>query len=460
MLVAVLAIVVLAGMSGAILTTTLASNDEQDSATDQIRSIYLAESGLSHAISNLTAGNDTDIATADAPLDFSNGSYFVDLTDNADGTYTVVATGATRTATRTIEAILTPVGGGVFNNAVFAGNTSNDPGYTMTFGGCATQADDIQGDVYSGGNVEVTCDATITGDIEADGTITGDSGTEGATQPVPDLQSMDYANNNDFDVAAMFAADEFWSYDAAGGYAYQVRETNPAHIFRKNPTDRSSNVNSTVKDDYFLEDPYEPVTIDSGSTGADAYQITLTGVAGEAGTSSNNSVFYIDGNLWVHNYKTFSLKLMSDTGNGGTQVTFVVSGNIYFSDNVFYEDPDLDGIAFIAMEDSNVEDSGNIYFGDPEFGTLEYMDSYMYAENNFYDNNLDASASADVTIHGNMSAGNHVSINRDWEDQHSKLTTIWDPRIAEETIEMPGLPTSLVAPNGWAVASWREIANP
>lgn len=458
MLVAVLAIVVLTGMSGAILTMSLTSNSQQDAATEDVRASYLAETGISHALANLTAGNDNDIGSAAAPVAFSNGSYYADLTDNGDGTYTVVSVGNAPGSTRGIEAVLVPVGGGVFNNAIFAGNSSEDPLYTMDLGGCGIQADQIVGDIYSGGDIDVACDATITGEISATGVITGESGNEGETQPIPDLASMDYANNNDFDVAAMFTADEYWSYDSAGGYAYQLPSDNPGHIFRKNPTDRSSNTSSTVKDDYFLEDPFEPVQSDSGSTGANAYEITLSGTTGESGPDSNDSVFYIDGNLWIHNYRTYSFKLMSDTG--GSHVTFVVSGNIYFSDNVFYENGALDGIAFIALEDENVTDSGNIYFGDPEFGTLEYMDSYMYAENNFFDNNLDASGSADVTVNGVMSAGNHVAINRDYGSQHSKLTTIHDGRVANEIIAMPGLPTAVVAPDGFAVGSWREIATP
>ena len=66
----------------------------------------MAVSGLSHAISNLTAGDDADIGAIDAPLGFSNGSYFVDLTDNADGTYTAVATGTTQRGSRTIDLVL------------------------------------------------------------------------------------------------------------------------------------------------------------------------------------------------------------------------------------------------------------------------------------------------------------------------------------------------------------------
>ena len=86
-------------------------------------------------------------------------------------------------------------------------------------------------------------------------------------------------------------------------------------------------------------------------------------------------------------------------------------------------------------------DSGNIYFGDPVFGTLEQMHAFMYAENNFYDNNLTPTGSATVTVHGNMTAGNQVPINRDFGQQHSKLTVNFDDRISVGDLDMPGLPS-------------------
>jgi len=139
-------------------------------------------------------------------------------------------------------------------------------------------------------------------------------------------------------------------------------------------------------------------------------------------------------------------------------VTFVVKGNIYFSDNMFYMNKQKDGVAFIAITDDDVEDSGNIYFGDPVFGTLEHMDAFMYAENNFYDNNLSASGSAEVTVVGNMTAGNQVAINRDWGDQHSKLTIEFDDRISAGELDLPGLPGVNSASEGYVVVSWREVA--
>src|SRR5690606_32174287 len=97
---------------------------------------------------------------------------------------------------------------------------------------------------------------------------------------------------------------------------------------------------------------------------------------------------------------------------------------------------------FIAMKDPKVEDSGNVYFGDPVFGTLKQMNAFMYAENNFYDLNLDASGSAQVLLHGNMTAGNHVEIDRDYGPKHTKLTVDFDDRIATGQLEMPSLPSA------------------
>ncbi|MSR62501.1 MAG: hypothetical protein EXS08_08655 [Planctomycetes bacterium] len=252
----------------------------------------------------------------------------------------------------------------------------------------------------------------------------------------------------------------------AGGRAWQLPESNPAHIFRKNPNDRTNETSGTAKDDYFIEDPYEPVRNDSKSDGSDAYMISLAGVNGKPGTSSNHKVFYIDGNLWIHNYPTASFKFASEAG--GLQVTFVVKGNIYISDNIYYGDKAQDGVAFIAMKDAAVADSGNVYFGDPKFGTLERMYAFLYAENNFLDTNLSATGSAKVELFGNMTAGNQVKINRDFTTtvngkkviQHSKLTVDFDERIANGELKMPGLPKNTAdEANDFTILSWREVGS-
>jgi hypothetical protein len=272
---------------------------------------------------------------------------------------------------------------------------------------------------------------------------------------------MDYEHHNDVNVGAQFAngTARYQNSSSYGGSAYQLPETNPAHIFRKNPSDRATNINSTSKDDYFLEDVYEAINTSSRVDRTQGSHITISGVGGEPGANGNNLLYYIDGNLWIHNMNAYSFTLWNSTGTP-IHLTFVVKGNIYISDNIFYNQANQDGLAMIAMKDPSVSDSGNIYFGDPAFGTLEYMDAFMYAENNFYDNNLSASGSATVTVHGNMTAGNQVLINRDYGSQHSKLTVNFDPRIYNNTLTLPGLPTSTNGAGALAVVSWREVAAP
>ncbi len=458
MIVALIALVVLFGLAGAYLTLAAQVNDERDAAIDDLRALYVANSGVGHVVANLYADVTDDVGSHDQPIALQSGGFFADLVDNGDGTYTVTATGTVRRTSATVEAVVAPVSGGIYSNAVFAGNSDGDPNYTLDFGGVAGQADEITGDIYSGGNIELTGDATVDGTVRAYGAVTGTAGETNVSQPLPDLSALDYENTADVDVATLFQSATYKS-DNSGGYAWQLPESNPAHIFRKNASDRSWENGSTAKDDYYLEDPYEAVNSDAGMDGSNAFKITLAGTGSEPGSGGNQAVYFIDGNLWIHNMKTFSFKFYNNDVNG-TQITFVVKGNIYISDNLFYTDSDKDGVAFIAMKDDDVEDSGNVYFGDPEFGTLEYMQAFLYAENNFYDNNLDSAGSADVTLDGNMTAGNQVLINRDFGDEHSKLTVNFDNRIAEGMLDLPGLPPFSGTSSGWTVASWRRVARP
>ena len=458
LLIAVIAVIVLAGMTTAMLTVSTANHRENRAAVDRVQALYIAEAGLSRGIAFLEAGAPQAVFGAQgAPVPFADGGFWGTSTDNGDGTWTITSFGVSDGLERGIEAVLVGQVNSVYSNALFAGNRDADPTYTLDFGGCGAQADMIDGPVYSGNDIAVACEADITGKARANGIITGMSGVEGLSQPIPDIPAMNYPLNHDFDVASMFATATLGSTDG-GGTAYQLPEDSPAHIFRKNPDDRTGETTLTSKDDFFLEDPYEDVRVDPNQNGMDAYHITISGNGGEPGPNGNEKVYYIDGNLWIHNKKSYSFKVY--TNGEFSRVTFVVKGNIYFSDNIFYQNKQKDGVAFIAMQDETEKDSGNIYFGDPVYGTLEHMDSFMYAENNFYDNNLDKTGSAEVTVFGNMTAGNQVLINRDYEEHHSKLTVDWDQRILDSSISLPGLPTAWEGESAWKIGSWREIAVP
>jgi hypothetical protein len=457
--IALLVVVTMLGVSGAVLAVSMRGQSERVGVVADEQALYAARAGVAHAVVNLTAGDAGAIGDAAVPVSFGGGDYWATIKANADDTITVTSVGTARGRQHAVEAIVEAPIGGIYQNAIFAGNSTDDATYALKLGGLGVQADLIDGDIYSGQDVTLAGMADVTGTIRASGSITGADGETGSTQAIPDLAGMNYAATADIDVAQLFKTSTYKS-NAAGGSAWQLPEKSPAHIFRMNPSDRTTETASTPKNDYFLEDPYETVQVDSSKDGSNPYPVTLSGVAGEPGVTSDQKVFYIDGNLWLHNKKTYSLGL-TQKGGDGIQLTFVVSGNIYFSDSLYYEDAAKDGIAFIAMTDSKVKDSGNIYYGDPVFGTLKEMNAFMYAENNFYDLNLDHTGSQTVTLNGNMTAGNQVEIQHDWGTKHTKLTVNFDDRIATGELELPGLPSASGAdPGAYLVVAWRRVAVP
>ncbi len=450
MLMAIVLVVVIMVLGFSSVNAVSTAKTEHGGNQARMQRLYLAESGLDAAIADLRSGGTGALGTEAAPLQLGQGAFWTTCVDHADGTYTIVARGIYANGVRAIQGRVRK-SDPVFHHAVFAGNSSEDPNYTMKFGGTGTQADSVAGGVYSGGDILVEGDASLPGEVRAEGTITGTTGTAGVSQPGFDFRGIDFEGPSTIDVAAEFAAGATAVSDDAGGIADQLPVTNPAHIFRRNPDDRLTEIGGTTKNDYFLEDPYEVVGVDSSDDGSDPYYFSI-----DDGSGATRRVYYIDGNLWIHNRPTLSFKLRTAAGTG-VQVTFVVRGNITFSDSVRLDDPSKDALAFIALEDPDVEDSGNIYFGDPTGGTLKYMQAYMYAEKDFLDVNLDASGSKEVTVVGAMTAGNHVAIERTYGTAHSKLAVEWDGRLQMGDVSLPLISTD-VPQNGWALEAWAEVS--
>ncbi len=457
-------VLVLSGITVSIFLVNMAHKREVSTAVNESRLLYLADAGVTEALSQMAASVEkdlpvpTEVGTKTNPMSLKEGNYYVAIADQGDGTYLVTSTGVAGIASKSVAAVVEK-SEGVFDHAVFSGNSSGDPTYTMEFGGTGGSADVITGNIYSGGDVEITGDATVSGDIYASGTITGGAGKEGKTYPTPDIAGMNYETNHDVDVKNVFDTIGVLTSDDLGGTAMQVHEPSPAHIFRRNPDDRQEEIDGTVKDDYFLEDPFMSVE-DADLT--HGHTISLSGTEGYPGPSGTNKVYFIDGNLWIHNKQVLTHNLKNDDPDG-VKVTFVVKGNVYFCDNVETANPTSDGLAFIAIKDDAVADSGNIYLGDPRYGTLESLHAYLYAENDFIDNNLSASGSATVELVGNMTAGNHVAIERDYVDPddgsvtHSKLTVTFDDRLSTGALQLPGLPDPGKGIVGFHAVLWREL---
>jgi hypothetical protein len=127
-----------------------------------------------------------------------------------------------------------------------------------------------------------------------------------------------------------------------------------------------------------------------------------------------NAVYYVDGHVWFENSGT-----MGFTYTG--VATIVSTRNIHLGDNLTHATNSLLGLVALGSYDSSghlQSNTGNIYFGDPNFGTLYSADAFMLAANNFYYNTDSSNVAGEpltgFTVFGNYAAMNQVLVFRDW----------------------------------------------
>lgn len=226
------------------------------------------------------------------------------------------------------------------------------------------------------------------------------------------------------------------SFDSSGRI---MSQSDPRHIFVKNPSNRTY-TKVAGKNDYFIEDPTD------ASYGQSSQTITVT-------SNGNDKVYYVDGNVYLHNPSSYDFRFR----NPGVKVTIVAKGNITLSDEFYYNGGTAnpqDSLALIAMKDPAVANSGNILLGDAQFGTGGAIHAMLFAENNFVDNNLNTAGQPYLSVFGNMSAGNQVSLNRNGT-LRTRLDVTLDERIVDRTNLPPGLPQALSGQRSISVTgSW------
>jgi len=454
MIFAIVMILLLSVLGFSLADSVVTAKVEHGSARARVMQMQLAESALDAAMFALESGGTGNLGSSTAPIRLGGGEFWTESSDNGDGTWKVLAVGRYEGRVRALQGVLR-ASQPVFHHALYAGNSSEDSAYRVGFGGTGTKRDLVHGDVYSGGSILVEGDAELTGSVRATDEIVGTTGDTDVTQPGLDFSEVSLSGPDIVDVKAAFIAWGTPVAHAAGGTAMQVPATNPAHIFRLNPDDRTTETGGTVKDDYFLEDPYEAVSADPLNNGSQPYLLSV-----DDGSGIVRRTYFIDGNLWVHNQASYSFQLMS-TPITGTQVTFIVKGSIHLSDSLRLGDTTLDGIGFIALEDPNVADSGNIYLGDPMTGVFKEMHAFMYAENDLFDVNTDATGAKSVRIIGAMAAGNHVVIDRDYGgdgSKHSALHLDGDDRLETGALSLPFLDQEGIQERSWMLEMWLEAS--
>jgi hypothetical protein len=245
----------------------------------------------------------------------------------------------------------------------------------------------FSGDVDSTGNANILDSASVSGAVTEDT----------AVKSHPSLENMNYAVNNTHNVSQIFA-------DAGVGSGYLPSGNELYNVMVKNPSNRSGECSATSGDDYFLE----PASVIGGGTQKDAPTPLNVG---------ENRVYYVDGDLWVHNASTFGFLVDG-------KVTIVVTGDIHLSDNIKYADSDsLLGLVALGQYDGSGQliSGGNVYFGDPRYGTMYTVSGLMFAADSFL-YNTDSVTGGKVepttgfSVYGNLNALNQVSIERDWYD--------------------------------------------
>ena len=103
--VAIFAVVLVAGMSVGMLLSSMSSKRERTSAEHLQRALYTADAGVAHAVANLSAGTQANIGSAKNPVQFSGGDYFATITAGADETFVVTSSGTYSGSQATIEAV-------------------------------------------------------------------------------------------------------------------------------------------------------------------------------------------------------------------------------------------------------------------------------------------------------------------------------------------------------------------
>lgn len=309
-----------------------------------------------------------------------------------------------------------------YQHVLFAANRSGSP-WSFTLRGTGNPnasdvggRDILMGDLYADGDVKLYEQSIVSnapapntfylsGDVEATGTITlsnsaSVTGTRYEHVPdkdAPDLVDMNYASNNTWNISREF--------QNAGVSSGRLPVGHPLrNVVVKNPSDRSTENSRTTGDDFYFE------PMNANNNGASQK---------EARTPLNlgaNQTYYADGHVWFHNLDVMGFAV---TGTA----TIAATRDVHISDNLKYATTNsLLGLVALGNYDSsgNLLNGGNVYFGDPEYGTTYTVDAFMFAASNFYYNTSANNPSQQeepetgFQVFGNFAAMNQVVVYRDW----------------------------------------------
>jgi hypothetical protein len=197
---------VLATLSFALLTVSLAGAGEQRGAKERMRARYVAEAALSDAVLDLATGGDGNLGNAQNPVQYGSGAYWVEATPLGGDLFELVGTGREDRAGARIELTLGRTTTNLFRWAAFGDETmtmdsnarvdSYDSGAgsyaaQMVNGSGSNAYANPDGDIGSNEDVTVEANVQVWGDAfpgpSGTTTITGTATVSGSTAPMPEL---------------------------------------------------------------------------------------------------------------------------------------------------------------------------------------------------------------------------------------------------------------------------------
>jgi len=414
--------------------------------------LYAGEHGNIKELEEVSGGVNGNYRPAITPTTLGNGHYWVEYYDGNppdDLPYAIsigqTLKGAEVTGEKKVKVTL-PFLAEPYEHAVYAAGLyspdwdlelrGTDPRHRSgryEYGG----KDTIEGDIYANADVNLYEEAWVDpppapntygllGEVNSTQEIIKHPGFNGHApdelcheyvEPIliPDLRGMNYAENNTHDVAQIFEDEGIFSGNLPPGHELY-------DVVKKNDPERSSHCSSTPGDDYF----FRPAHI--GEVG-DSYTAPTPLDLGE------DRVYYVDGDVWFDSSPTYGFTVSG-------KATIVATGHIHVGDNIVYAD-DESLLALVALgnydEEGELISGGNVYFGDPLFGTTYTVSAFMFAGNNFFYNvgstDPDDYQRPDTgfNIFGNWVAVNEVSVIRDWyETGHWETRWVRRPRPGHE----------------------------
>jgi len=422
----VIIVLILVGISFAFMTVSWWSSKRAYQDEASTKALYIAESAAAVTVNDMIAKKTGAIVPV-ALTSLDGGAYWVPQENVVDFSNPAVV-GANNTdpdfasfqvagkyngVTRRINILMTHKSGGVFWNAIYAGNSSKSAYALNLSGGSDAGGSDIGdkvfGNIYSNGDVNIDGLAATfgqdggakTGTITATGTVTNSSTTTKPTtsnteQPALEIprsytykdpstgtvysglteaeyNAKTYNSSRDksgvawIDVAGQSAKNGTSHKWADGSTGTDITDVNnPAHIFRKDPSSTSGSSNNrtttyeftapSAKSDFYLEDPTNAY-VTQAATGLNGNTVNGDTTASMLNVKDggNNAVYFIDGNMRVSGEPIKSYQLAPDPkmANPNLKMTIMVKGNVSLTDNLLYPSwqSQKDSVAIIAITD-------------------------------------------------------------------------------------------------------------